>query len=456
MKFIQFALLSLTALFTALPCHAQTSFAPLAEKLMPSVVNISSQQQDTEDEPGVVNDLLFSAPDGRVALGSGFIVSADGYIVTNRHVIEKASKISVIGFDNQEYEAQVIGDDIKTDVAVIKIMPQKPLLPVEFGDSDKIKVGDWILAIGNPFGLGSSVTAGIISAKSRDIDSGPYDNYLQTDASINQGNSGGPMFDMDGRLIGINTAIFSSSGNSVGIGFALPVNQARWVVEQLRQNGKVERAWLGIAVKPIKVSDNLSGLVVTAFEDENIGLGNGLQLGDVILQLNGVPAISAKEFSLQVAQMAPETEVQLQLWRNGEIISQKARTGRMIEPEHEIEMPDPQSVSPRLNVENKTMESESATAGKFYPQLRLTLNGLTVVKVEEGSEAALKGVKSGDAIVKAGNLNITSPEDLHFHMQEAVLSATPLRLDFQDGETGEGYFVEIPFSKTVPVMETQP
>ena len=280
------------------PARAQTSFAPLAERLMPSVVNISTRQQEEKDTPDVKNDLLFASPDGRTALGSGFVISEDGYIATNYHVIEGAQKISVVTFDNKVYEAEVSGTDAKTDIALIKIGTEVPLPAVEFGDSDRVKIGDWVLAIGNPFGLGSSVTAGIISAKSRDIDSGPYDDYLQTDASINQGNSGGPMFDMEGKLIGINTAIFSTVGNSVGVGFALPSNQAEWVLDELKNKGKVERSWLGITVKQTQTETGVSGLAVVSFADDIIAEQDNLQIGDIILSVNNQPVSTAKAFSL--------------------------------------------------------------------------------------------------------------------------------------------------------------
>lgn len=207
------------------------SFADLAEKLIPSVVNISTthDKEDISNEEEELNshiettvNSIFNAPlSNKVSLGSGFIIDENGYIVTNNHVIDKAKTISVILADDSVFEAELIGKDAKTDIALIKINTKQKLTPVIFGDSDKIRIGDWILAIGNPFGLGGSVTAGIVSAKSRDIESGPYDNFIQTDASINQGSSGGPMFNMAGELIGVNTAIFSTNGGSMGVGFAL-------------------------------------------------------------------------------------------------------------------------------------------------------------------------------------------------------------------------------------------
>ena len=234
------------------------SFADLVEQLSPSVVNISTTPKDENTEPhneflnGTTSDsdIFSSSPSGHVALGSGFILDEEGYILTNSHVIENASEITVILHDNTPLAAVLVGTDKKTDLALIKVDTNRKLTPVKFGDSDKIRVGDWILAIGNPFGLGGSVTAGIISAKSRDIASGPYDNFIQTDASINQGSSGGPMFNLQGEVIGINTAIFSTTGGSMGIGFAIPANQAHFVIKQLKEQGKVTRGWIGIKIQP--------------------------------------------------------------------------------------------------------------------------------------------------------------------------------------------------------------
>ncbi|MFR8205589.1 MAG: S1C family serine protease [Alphaproteobacteria bacterium] len=186
----------------------------------------------------------------QLSLGSGFIIDGDGYIITNNHVIDQAEEITVTLADNRQLTARLVGRDGKTDIALIKVEASEKLPAVKLGDSDKIRVGDWVLAIGNPFGLGGSVTAGIVSAKSRDIEAGPYDNFIQTDASINQGSSGGPMFNLDGEVIGINTAIFSTNGGSMGIGFAVPVNLTHFVIEQLKSKGKVERGWIGIKIQP--------------------------------------------------------------------------------------------------------------------------------------------------------------------------------------------------------------
>ena len=280
------------------------SFADLAEGLLPSVVNISTthdKSEETDDVSDIDNNIettvesIFNAPKtNRISLGSGFIISEDGYIITNHHVIDKAKSISVTLSDNSSAEARLIGGDSKTDTALIKIDTPKKLKAVKFGDSDKIRIGDWILAIGNPFGLGGSVTAGIVSAKSRDIESGPYDSFIQTDASINQGSSGGPMFNMNGEVIGINTAIFSTNGGSMGIGFAIPVNLVDFVIKQLKESGEVKRGWIGIKMQPYDADTAQSlgatengGVIISSVSENSSAARAGIQAGDIILKFDG-------------------------------------------------------------------------------------------------------------------------------------------------------------------------
>ncbi len=408
---------------------AQMSFAPLAEKVMPSVVNISTRVKETPDTPDVINNLLFTGADGLTALGSGFIVKDDGFIVTNQHVIEQAGEISVITSEGSTYAAKIIGVDLLTDLALIKIEPQTPLSSVEFGDSDQVRIGDWVLAVGNPFGLGSSVSAGIISAKSRDIESGLYDNYLQTDAAINQGNSGGPLFDTNGKLIGINTVIFSTTGNSVGIGFALPANEARWVVNQLLEKGRVERSWLGIAVKPTRIDDQRQGLLITSFETNELPQKNNLQLGDIILAYNDRPVTSAKQFSAAISRLPVASSVQLTIWQNGKISDLTVTTGLMPDPE-----PSPENMS-------QTSTPQEAK-GHYLQALNFYLDDFTVSHIENGSEAAVKGVKPGDKLLKAGGINLITTDELKHQIEEASLGNNLLRLDFEDAE-GNPYFVEL-------------
>ena len=294
------------------------SFADLAEKLTPSVVNISSFSQ-SETENGEGNTPLSES------LGSGFIIDGNGYIITNNHVVDKAESISITLSDNTKTEARVIGKDPKTDLALIKIETKRPLNAVKFGDSDKIRVGDWVLAIGNPFGLGSSVTAGIVSAKSRDIESGPYDSFIQTDASINQGNSGGPMFNLQGEVIGISSAIFSTTGASQGVGFAIPANLAGWVISQLKEHGEVKRGWIGIKIQPNtpEIADSLGisanqGVVVSGITEQGPAQKAGLQAGDIVLSFNRQPIDNTKNLSRLIAETKIGTPAPIEIWRSGQ------------------------------------------------------------------------------------------------------------------------------------------
>lgn len=418
---------------------AQTSFSPLVEKVMPSVVNISARQQEAEDAPEVQNNLVFDEQEKRFGLGSGFVVSADGYIATNRHVIEQADAITVITNNQKEYQATLVGQDLQTDLALIKIEPDEPLSAVVFGDSDKIKVGDWVLAAGNPFGLGSSVSAGIISAKSRDIGSGYYDNYLQTDAAINQGNSGGPLFDMNGALVGVNTAIFSTTGNSVGVGFALPSNQAEWVLAKLKTGGKVERGWLGITIKSAQAQDGAKGLAVVSLQDENLALMNGLQVGDMIVALNDAQVTSVNDFVVKIAQMPVESIIKLTVWRAGEIVDINAVTSLMPEAK------TPQNQ--RLKAVNEPVEK--------YNKLGLIFNGLRVMAVKSGSDAAQKGVKAGDVLLKINGIAVYVPDEIERRIAEAELSGEQLKLDFNDPRTDEEYFVECAVASDTAVPQKQ-
>lgn len=333
----------LSAFFLALgslsPAAAQSaagtpypSFADLVEKLSPSVVNISTTQKPENLEGGDVVSLKNLPENKQISplgqehytLGSGFLLDEEGYIITNSHVIDRADKINVILSDNSQHQAKVIGTDNKTDLALIKIDTDKKLMPVNLGDSDKIRVGDWILAIGNPFGLGGSVTAGIVSAKSRDIESGPYDNFIQTDASINQGSSGGPMFNLDGEVIGINAAIFSTTGGNMGISFAIPVNNAKFVIRELKNSGSVKRGWIGVRVQPQLTEANSvgnipNGILISSVAEGSPAADAGIQAGDIILALNEQDMDSAQIFSRLVSESPVKGKITLKLWHNGQI-----------------------------------------------------------------------------------------------------------------------------------------
>lgn len=407
---------------------AQTSFAPLVEELMPTVVNISTDMEKTKDAPDVQNSLTFEE-NNRETLGSGFIIDSSGYIATNRHVVEKASKISVIVADGTVYDAVLVGDDAKTDIAVIKIEPKNTLSPVVFGNSDASKVGDWVLAIGNPFGLGSSVTAGIISAKARDIGSGPYDNYLQTDASINQGNSGGPMFNINGEVIGINTAIFSQTGNNSGVGFALPSNEAKEVIYELKEKGTVQRSWIGINLKKTDSKDKVQGFIVSAFSDENLSKKNHLELGDIILEFNGNKVSSLKDFSYKISKMAPDTEVKIKVWRNGNTIELNVKT----------------EIMPEKILTTSHKKSPEAK-GEYCAELGAYIDEYTIVNLDKKSPMKEKGVSIGDKIIKINNKEISNKEDFLLQIKDSVSNSLPLKFDIKDIQNNI-YFIELNFIK---------
>ena len=296
-------------------------FSDLSKRLMPSVVNISTSQRVIEaglpDFPQGspmerFNDLFGRDDDGfrrTSSLGSGFVISAEGYIVTNNHVIEGADEIEVQFADGRSYPADLIGRDPDTDIAVLKIETREPLDFVKFADSDAAEVGDWVIAIGNPFGLGGSVSAGIISARSRDINAGSYDDFIQTDAAINRGNSGGPLFTLDGDVVGVNTAIISPTGGSVGIGFSVPSNLASLIVDQLIEDGKVHRGWLGVNIQAVDLPlakayglTSAAGVIVTSVEDDSPGDAAGLEVGDLILRFDGDLITETRQLSRRVAE----------------------------------------------------------------------------------------------------------------------------------------------------------
>ena len=397
---------------------------------MPSVVNISSftapeNSENLDEETGTSE-----------SLGSGFIIDKDGYIITNNHVIDKAESIQVTLSNNQKLEAKLIGKDPKTDLALIKIEAKTQLQPVTFGNSDKIRVGDWILAIGNPFGLGGSVTAGIVSAKSRDIESGPYDNFIQTDAAINQGNSGGPMFNMNGEVIGISSAIFSTTGASQGIGFAIPVNLADWVIGQLKKFGTVKRGWIGIKIQPnsqeiassLGISQN-QGVVVSGFTPNGPAQKAGFVAGDIILRFNGEEIDSTKNLSRMIAETPIGTNTSFEIWRNQKKLTLNVTVEQMPE-EQETSKPASEDEGENIDVSSQVSDTETSTlnvvgfsvgdlALDMMTDLKSAAKGVVVTDVLPNSDAAHKGIKVGDIIVKVDQRNVLGPQMFAEFIDEA-------------------------------------
>jgi serine protease Do len=342
------------------------SFSALAKRLMPSVVNISTSQRVIEaglpDFPQGspmerFNDLFGRDDDGfrrTSSLGSGFVIKANGYIVTNNHVIEGADEIEVAFADGRTYPAELIGRDPDTDLAVLKIDPARDLAFVEFADSDVAEVGDWVIAIGNPFGLGGSVSAGIISARSRDINAGSYDDFIQTDAAINRGNSGGPLFTLSGDVVGVNTAIISPTGGSVGIGFSVPSNLVKSIVDDLIEDGRVSRGWLGINIQAVDDAlaktyglSTTAGVIVTEVTDNGPGGTAGLKVGDLILRFNGKLISETRELSRIVAETELNKPVKVNIIRKGK---RQELTVTLKERDNDIDEQDVEDTAPALFV----------------------------------------------------------------------------------------------------------
>ena len=405
---------------------APETFRDLADELLPGVVNISTTQiiknrynnrPEFQFPPGSPFEDMFkdffdrdrnSRPKTRKAtsLGSGFVIDESGYIVTNNHVIGEADQIEVVFQDETKLKAELVGKDPKVDIAVLKVKSKKKLKALKWGDSSKSKVGDWVLAIGNPFGLGGTVTAGIISAKSRDIRMGQYDSFIQTDASINKGNSGGPMFNMNGEVIGINSAIFSPSGGSVGIGFAIPSTMAIDVIEQLKKFGKTSRGWLGVRIQFVTEEiaeayglDKPKGALVSSVEENSPSYKAGVKPGDIVLKFDGKDIKKDRDLPRIVAATNAGKAVELEIWRSSKIKKLRVKLGELESYEEKG-----QAKLQNKNVPNK-IEKLGMQLVKITPSLRARYKisektkGVLILNVESDSLAAERGLKSGDVIL---------------------------------------------------------
>ncbi len=430
MKWI--TLISAATVFFSIPAQAQhtfPSFADLVEKTQPSVVNISTvklpEQSEDADIPQAEEFLQQKNPQ-QVSLGSGFIIDEGGFIVTNNHVIDGAKEITVTTADNQHFDATVVGTDAKTDIALIKINGDKNFQALSLGDSDAIRVGDWILAIGNPFGLGGSVSAGIISAKSRDIESGPYDNFIQTDASINQGSSGGPMLNLNGEVIGVSTAIFSTSGGNMGIGFATPINQIKFVLKNLKEKGLVERGWIGLKIQPNTedIAGSLNqqsakGVVVSAVTQESPAAKAGIEAGDIILAFAGQSVDNARDFSRLVAETAIGQKAEIKLWKDKKEQLVFVDIDKMPEEKQVVQVKTPvkaeQDGFNELGLKLAEVSPDIINAYQLQPQQQ----GLVVEDVKTDSDAELKGVKKGVVITHLDKKPVFDINDVETYIAEA-------------------------------------
>jgi serine protease Do len=346
------------------------------------------------------------------AQGSGFFISEDGYLVTNNHVVKGGGAFSVRMDDGTEYDAKLIGTDPRTDLAVLKVDGKgKKFTYVQWADDSKVRVGDWVVAVGNPFGLGGTVTAGIVSARGRDIGAGPYDDFIQVDAAVNHGNSGGPDFDLNGEVVGINTAIFSPSGGNVGIAFAIPASTAKGVVSELIKDGEVDRGWLGVQIQPVTkdIANSLGlsdekGALVAEPQDDSPAKAAGIKAGDVIMAVNGKTVDSPKELARQIGGMNPGTSVEVKVWRNGSDKTFDLKLG---------EMPSPDKVA-SADHSDQSDSNTADTLDKFGLTVTPSDNGkgLVVTDVDPSSDAADRGIRAGDVIVAVNSKDVTSASDV--------------------------------------------
>jgi len=413
--------------------------ADLAEKLLGSVVNISTSQKIESSRSIPMPDIPEGSPfrdffedffdrqgqpdrPRRVqSLGSGFVIDAAGTIITNHHVIEDADEIVVNFSDGTKLSAELVGRDPKTDLAMLRVKPAAPLKAVSFGDSDTARVGNWVMAIGNPFGLGGTVTVGIISARNRNIDVGPYDNFIQTDASINLGNSGGPLFNLKGEVIGINTAIFSRSGGSVGIAFAVPSNLAKTVVAQLAEYGETRRGWLGVRIQEVteEIAESLGmdrarGALIAGVNDDGPAAGSGIEPGDVVISFDGRSVIEMRDLPRIVADTEPDKEVDVVILRDGEERMFKVVTGRLEESERTEaaeEKDQPQEGAESVTLLGLELAPMSDELRQQY-KIGEKVDGVVVTAVAPDSNAAERGIAPGIVIVEVAQERVKTLSDV--------------------------------------------
>ena len=437
---------------------------PLATRLLPAVVNVSTSEtikpdpkkkkpapDDDQATPGSPFEQFFkdfmnrqgqggdddqdadkggdAKPQKAQALGSGFVIDPSGLIVTNNHVIEDADEITVILQDNTNLKAELVGRDAKTDLALLRVKPDKPLPFVPWGDSDKAHVGDWVMAIGNPFGLGGTVTSGIISARARAInDNGPYDEFLQTDASINRGNSGGPLFNTTGEVIGINSAIFSPSGGSIGIGFAIPSDLAKNVIAQLQATGKARRGWIGTRIQTVNDEvaqalglDAPKGALVGGFLDKSPAKDAGIQPGDVLLQFDGRDVTNARRLSRLVADAQVDKTVPVKIWRKGETKTIMVKVAQADESAEQTASAGTGSgISPSTPLVKALGLSMTEATQDLKDKFKLDDNAnVVVVDVAKGSPAADKDVHPGDVILEVAQEEVKTAPDVAHKIDDA-------------------------------------
>lgn len=442
MSFIRSMILALTATFALLAAPSSfavppDSFAPIIEPLMPAVVNISTTQKVTQQVPAINFENIPNTPQGRAlqerlkqqfgagqqsrevsSLGSGFVIDESGYIVTNNHVVGNADAITIIFQDNKRLPATIVGRDPKTDLALLKVKSDKPLTAVKFGDSDANRVGDWVIAIGNPFGLGGSVSVGIVSARGRNINAGPFDDFIQIDAAINRGNSGGPLFNARGEVIGVNSAIFSPTGGNIGIGFAVPANMVKTVISGLREHGSIQRGWLGVTIAGVtdEVADSLGlgkprGALLADVNKDGPASRGGLIAGDVILKFDGKDIVEVRNLTRYVADTKIGKKAEVIYWRKG---SEQKTTVTVGELPKETAPDDVTDAPAKPNAKDSLVLGLRLVT--ITPQLRTQFNlrsdlkGVIVDAIDPNGEAPKRGLRPGDIIVEVNQQAVDSAD----------------------------------------------
>ncbi len=453
------ATLGATSVLISAPASARgpDGIADVAEKVIDAVVNISTSQTVEAKGGGEGRGAMPQLPPGSPfeeffddffknrrgpggnskggdmgtelqprktnSLGSGFIVDTSGIVVTNNHVIADADEINVIMNDGTKIKAELVGIDKKTDLAVLKFKPVKPLVAVKFGDSDKLRLGEWVIAIGNPFSLGGTVTAGIVSARNRDINSGPYDSYIQTDAAINRGNSGGPLFNLDGEVIGVNTLIISPSGGSIGIGFAVPSKTVAGVVDSLRQFGELRRGWLGVRIQQVtdEIAESLNikparGALIAGVEDKGPAKPAGIEPGDVVVKFDGKDVKEPKDLSRVVADTAVGKEVDVVIIRKGAEETKKVTLGRLEDGEKAVQAAAKTQAEPvEKQVTQKALGLDLASLSKDLRtryKIKDSVKGVIITSVDGTSDAAEKRLSAGEVIVEVAQEAVSNAADV--------------------------------------------
>jgi serine protease Do len=388
------------------------------------------------------------------SLGSGFVIDEGGLVVTNNHVIAEAEEINVVFNDGLRLKAEVVGRDPKTDIALLQVKPEKPLKAVRFGDSDKLRLGEWVIAIGNPFSLGGSVSAGIVSARNRDIQSGPYDNYIQTDAAINRGNSGGPLFNLDGEVIGVNTAIISPSGGSIGIGFAVPSKVAMGVIDQLRQFKEVRRGWLGVRIQQVTddIAESLGlkqarGALIAGVDEKGPAKPAGIEAGDIVIRFDGRDIKEMRDLPRIVADTPVGKEVEVVVLRKGKEEKKLVKLGRL----EDAERARPASAQSDAKPDEKTVVQKALglDLANLSPELRKrykikdSVKGVVITAIDRNSAAAEKRLNAGDTIVEVAQEPVGTTDDFQKKVDKLKKDGRKLALLLVANPEGELRFVTL-------------